>query len=410
MGEKVLVLNYDDHIGGGVIWTYADELENNGYTVFRLPLIKTLLSTRHYCVDVTSKYSLRKILFKIKKFLTNKRGLRINNKENHCFFSKGQEYISAEQILKKVHFSPDIILIGWYDFFLSPKTIYELYQLTNAKIVIAMIDEHILGGGCHYPFECKGYLSGCHDCPSLLDNKAIAQKVYNDKKKYWTDLPIHILATSYDLNKTKDIPYFNNVIRHLIIGVPSIPFKISKKEARRFFSLSDEDFVIMGAMTSITDKRKGCKELIEAINILAENTGKKRITLLLLGNDGDKLHINSNINIVLPGFLDKNGLYTAYYACDVFASPSLDDSGPYTVNYSIACGRPVVSFAVGVALDLVEHKKNGYIAKYADTCDFADGFLYFYHKDTPVKDDAVTYMIEKFRPQTISKIIKTEIL
>lgn len=380
-GKNVLVLNFDDHAGGGVIWTSADELESNGFNVFRLPLIKTLPSTSHFFVDVTKKYSFNKLLFKLKIYFGNRRGLQINYKNNHCFFSKGQEYTSAKHILNKTPFKPNLILIGWFDYYLSSKTIYDLYLLTGAKIVISMIDGHILGGGCHYPFECTKYLSGCEDCPSLMGDKRIARNVYEQKNKYWTNLPIHILATSYDLDRTKEIPFFNKAIRHTLVGVPKIPFKITKNEARQHFGISENDFVIMGAMTSLADPRKGCKELFDAINMMADKVGEKRITLLLLGNGKNILPIHSKVNVVLPGYLDKKGLYTAYYACDVFTSPSLDDSGPYTVNYCIACGRPLVAFPVGVALDLVIPQKTGYLAKYKNTEDFAKGILYFSKMD-----------------------------
>lgn len=409
-GKNVLVLNFDDHVGGGVIWTAADELESNGYNIFRLPLTKSLSSTTDYFVDVRGKYTFSKLVFRVKQYLFNRKGLKINPSNSHCFFSKGKEYTSATNILGKTPFTPNLILIGWYDYYLSPKTIYDLYQLTGAKILISMIDEHILGGGCHYPFECRQYLTGCRNCPSLARNKRIAEDVYNQKIKYWTDMPIHILATSYDLNKTKGIPFFKKSSLHTLIGTPEIPFVVTKFEARKHFDISADDFVIMGAMTVLTDKRKGCKELFEAINVIAEKAGKKHITLLLLGNGKGVPYINPKINVILPGYLDKKGLYTAYYACDVFASPSLDDSGPYTVNYCVACGRPVVSFPVGVALDLIKHEKTGYIAKYGDSNDFAEGLLYFYNQMSPVPEKEITDMIDKFRICTITDIIESEIL
>ena len=37
---------------------------------------------------------------------------------------------------------------------------------------------------------------------------------------------------------------------------------------------------------------------------------------------------------------------------------------------------PVVAFEMGVALDIIRHKENGYIAKWRDVDDFAEGILY----------------------------------
>lgn len=69
------------------------------------------------------------------------------------------------------------------------------------------------------------------------------------------------------------------------------------------------------------------------------------------------ISIASNVNIIMPGFLSENELFEVYCAADVFMSTTIADSGPMMVNYSIACGTPVVSFPIGVAQDLVMHKK-----------------------------------------------------
>lgn len=74
-------------------------------------------------------------------------------------------------------------------------------------------------------------------------------------------------------------------------------------------------------------------------------------------------------------------------------SPSIDDSGPYMVNYSIACGTPVISFPIGVALDLVIPHQTGYLAKYLDSDDMAKGIIEFYtmseHKYKMISDNCI---------------------
>ena len=53
--KKILVLNYDDHKGGGVIWTFADKLEEQGHQVFGVPFLKSLDDTAPCFVDVGKK-------------------------------------------------------------------------------------------------------------------------------------------------------------------------------------------------------------------------------------------------------------------------------------------------------------------------------------------------------------------
>ena len=106
------------------------------------------------------------------------------------------------------------------------------------------------------------------------------------------------------------------------------------------------------------------------------------MTLLMLGDpeksNFDFALLSDRMNIVQLGLLDEKGLFTAYYASDLFVSSSIDDSGPMMVNYSIACGTPVLSFPIGVSVELVQHMKTGYIADFMSIQSLEDGIDYFY--------------------------------
>ena len=74
------------------------------------------------------------------------------------------------------------------------------------------------------------------------------------------------------------------------------------------------------------------------------------------------------------GYLDNNyAIASAYQAADVFICPSIEDSGPMMINQSIMCGTPVVSFEMGVSVDLVITGETGYRAKIKDSGDMAQG-------------------------------------
>jgi glycosyltransferase involved in cell wall biosynthesis len=66
-------------------------------------------------------------------------------------------------------------------------------------------------------------------------------------------------------------------------------------------------------------------------------------------------------------------LAAAYQAADIFVCPSIEDAGPMMINQSIMTGTPVVSFEMGVALDLVITGETGFRAKLKDSADFARG-------------------------------------
>jgi glycosyltransferase involved in cell wall biosynthesis len=43
---------------------------------------------------------------------------------------------------------------------------------------------------------------------------------------------------------------------------------------------------------------------------------------------------------------------------------------------AMACGTPCVGFSVGGIPEMIDHKENGYVARYKDARDLADGIRY----------------------------------
>lgn len=379
--SNILVLNFDDHKGGGVIWTFADKLKEHGHKVFGVPFLKSLDDTEAYFVDIHKRFTISYFLYKLYSLY-----FRISNKfilksSSGIFFNSHYYPVSANSILKKCPFKPDVILIGWYDFYLSPKTIHSLYRLTGANIVISMIDEFILGAGCHYPFACEQYKNGCLDCPAVK-SKGIATRFSQEKIKYLKNVPLTVAGTSYDLNCFKSIEEFSHVRTIKNIGIPHPPFWMEKEEARKIWNISNNAFCILFGATNFNDKRKGLMELLESLDkFLLRNSAKRDIAILMLGNANveiDEAKYGAKVSFIKTGYIPRTDMYKAYFACDIFASPTLADSGPYMVNYAAACGRPTVAFPIGVALDLAIPGKTGYIASYKNTDEFADGLEFFY--------------------------------
>ena len=66
-------------------------------------------------------------------------------------------------------------------------------------------------------------------------------------------------------------------------------------------------------------------------------------------------------------------MISAYACADMFVIPSLEDNLPNTIMESMACGTPCVGFETGGIPEMIDHLKNGYVAKYKDTNDLAVG-------------------------------------
>jgi glycosyltransferase involved in cell wall biosynthesis len=77
------------------------------------------------------------------------------------------------------------------------------------------------------------------------------------------------------------------------------------------------------------------------------------------------------------GVITNDYLMTLIYnASDVFIAPSLADNLPTTIFESLCCGTAVVGFEIGGIPDLIQHQVNGYLAKYKDAEDLANGIEY----------------------------------
>jgi glycosyltransferase involved in cell wall biosynthesis len=155
---------------------------------------------------------------------------------------------------------------------------------------------------------------------------------------------------------------------------------LDQRVAREVMQLPPNKKILFFGATYLEDRRKGMKQLIEALAILVELIDAERklkredVFLLVAGLNAKSLmpqlpfagkhagHFNDDLTLAL-----------AYQAADVFVCPSIEDAGPMMIPEAMMCGAPVVAFDSTGAPDLVETMKTGYLAAAADAQDFARG-------------------------------------
>lgn len=378
MAKILLLATYDTKLAAHA-YTKAQKYKEAGHEVCFVSLYRKEDAPVNSIFD--KKNSVKKLVYSLLNFFLLKYILYPKD-NNHCFCSTYLVGISAKKVLRKCPFTPEIIYINWVPDFLTAKTVFDLYQLTGAEIVISMIDEAILSL-CHYHCDCEQFKSGCTNCPSVRC-KWIPRYVMSQRKKYWSDIPMSILGANNDTILAKQVDYLKNKEFYPNVPIPTIPFVSTKKEARDALALPNDDFIIFAGAHYLYEKRKGFDLLSESLNFFAGRMkgNGRNVTLLLIGYGSNDIARKINgINVIAKEFIKGNDFYNAYYACDVYASPTLADSGPMMVNFAIACGRPVIAFPIGYALDLVVSKETGYMAEYGNAIDFAKGIEYFYSLD-----------------------------
>ncbi|MDR3268598.1 MAG: glycosyltransferase [Tannerella sp.] len=296
---------------------------------------------------------------------------------------------SAEAILKKIDYNPDVIFIHWVSNFINTATINKLHQLTQAKMFWVMVDNAPITGGCHYPWTCKGYETDCSNCPALLtpSKKRIAQRNLALKK---ANIPpdIQLLTqSSTDKSRAEKCNLYSHKAELIFLPIDETIFcPQSSTEARQWLKLPQDKKLIFFAATHVNERRKGYIELQDALTtfeqtVLSRGDYLQDYMLVIAGKqpptykNGAFHHIPS----VYLGYLSEHDMVKAFNAATLFVCPALEDSGPSVLGQAILCATPTVAFATGVAVDVIQTNRSGYLARLGDSADLAKGIDFITH-------------------------------
>ena len=105
---------------------------------------------------------------------------------------------------------------------------------------------------------------------------------------------------------------------------------------------------------------KGMNYLDEAVKQLE---AEDRVELIALGRD-------------IPYIDNVEEMVELYNSVDAFVLPSLSENLPNTIMEAMACGVPCVAFDVGGIPEMIDHKENGFLARYKNVEDLAEGIRY----------------------------------
>ena len=336
----------------------------------------------------------RTTLFKFQwRYDKLRKGLKLRVKENtnpnYRFFQLYEQKLiyRTDKLIKKTDIKPDAIIVLFAKKFINIKNIYELYERTHAPIYWLMYDMAPLTGGCHYAWDCKGYLNNCGNCPALFSTNPFDLSHENIlyKRDYISKTKIEILtASEWQYEQAKGSSLFkNNTIHKVLLSVDTTIFKpVDKDEIRLKLNIPTNKKVLFFGSVGLTEKRKGMYYLIESLKVLKQKTERtdtsftNKIVLLIAGREIEQIVDSLPFEYHYLGMVNNTyGIASAYQAADVFVCPSVEDSGPMMINQSMMCGTPVVSFEMGVALDLVITGETGYKAKLKDINDMAQGIM-----------------------------------
>lgn len=273
----------------------------------------------------------------------------------------------------------DVIVLTWINQgMISLKEVRRLSQL-GKPIVWIMHDMWNLTGICHHAMECKRYEMKCGCCPLLHSDSPtdLSNKVWRRKKALYDDVPITFVAVS---NWLAECARKSSLLRNRDVRVIPNAFPIESFSTQSSLMLSqipDGANVILFGAARLDDPIKGLGYAISALNNIFDNNPEiaRSSVALFFGSIRDKSVFD---RLRFPyqhlGTINDGRILRELYArADVVLSTSLYETLPGTLIEGQAAGCLPVTFGRGGQADIVDHLETGYIAKYKDSADVAEG-------------------------------------
>jgi glycosyltransferase involved in cell wall biosynthesis len=255
---------------------------------------------------------------------------------------------------------------------------------TIVPVVWTLHDMWALTGGCQYDAGCGRHTLGCGACPVLGSIAAadLSSRRHSRKRRLWRGRPITLISPSQWLAaEARRSPIFEgHRIEVLRNGLDLQRYRPQDRAfARQALGLpADKRLVLFGSINPGSDSRKGYDLLQAAIGHLAAGAGPaSALALVVFGSNPERDEQLHGLPAFHKGQMnDDVSLALLYAACDVFVAPSRQDNLPNTVVEALACGLPCVAFGIGGLPDLIEHGRNGYLAKPFEAQDLARGIAW----------------------------------
>ena len=315
--------------------------------------------------------------------------LRAGSRDYWFLFSPAEkgENILHNEILQ----SADIIHIHWINSgFLSTQMLNRITSLKK-PVLFTLHDMWLFTGGCHHPFTCNNFNSGCGNCYMLRRPRPndISRKGFLKKKAFLEKKNVYFVTVSNWLKNRfleSDLKIDENRIRVIPNVINTELFKpMPARDACSMLGIdADTRYIVFGAQ-NLRSPLKGLDLLVSAFNHLKNSekqhssieTGGSMPVILLFGKyNGNIGRLADSIpyKIKYLGTIRDQALLPAVYsAAHLTVVPSLYETFGQVIAESLSCGTPAVAFRNSGPTEIIQHMKTGYLAEYESAEDFAEG-------------------------------------
>jgi glycosyltransferase involved in cell wall biosynthesis len=301
------------------------------------------------------------------------RNNRTESSNTHFSLTLSGRDLSADERIREA----DVIHLHWVATAQTPASLRKLLD-TEKPVVWTLHDEGPFTGGCHYTAGCTGFRHACEACVQLRkDPLLVPSVVLRDKAQLLAESQLTLVAPSVWLAEQArtSAVFGGSRIEVIPNGVDTDMFRVrSRREARGRLGLDpDAVYVLCGA--NHEERRKGVASLDAALARVVHDPrlAARDVRVLWAGHEPSN-GLFKGLAVTNLGRLEtEDEMAQAYAAADVFVLPSLEDNLPNMLLEAMACGTPVIAYAVGGVVDVVEDGVDGRLAEVGDDHALAEG-------------------------------------
>lgn len=377
---RVLILNTSEKTGGAAVAAnrLMDALNNNG--------VKAKMLVRDKETDHISVVGLSHSLIQQWRFLWERLVIFF-----HLHFSKKHLFeidianCGADITRMREFKEADIIHLHWINQgFLSLNVIRKILD-SGKPVVWTMHDIWPATGICHLAMDCRKFVSRCSNCrllPGGGGENDLCFKTWRKKKTIYEKYDISFVACSKWL--ASEASKSSLLSGHPVTSIPNpIDMRMycpgDRNMAANAVQLPIDKKVVLFVSQRATNPNKGMDYLVKACRILLEKHPeiKDDMVVAVLGGHSEDVVEQIPFKAFSLGYVnDHKRIVDVYRSVDLFILPSLSENLPNTIMEAMACGVPSVGFRVGGIPEMIDHMKTGYVAKYRDAKDLAEGIFW----------------------------------
>jgi glycosyltransferase involved in cell wall biosynthesis len=399
---RVVIVNESDIQGGAARAAYRLHLSILSAGIDSLMLVQRKFSDDPTVLGPETDFKRR--FGKVRPFLDLLPAKKYKDRTN-VLFSTG--WLPFGGIAERINqLNPDLVHLHWITG--GMMRIDEIVKI-KAPIVWSLHDMWPFTGGCHYDGQCGRYRESCGNCPLLLSRKEndLSREVFARKSRVYSkkrDMTIVGLSSWITRCAESSSLLSGKRVVHLPNPIDTDNFRpFDKRKARELWRFPfDRKILLYGAMSAAKDPRKGLQELNAALDFI----GQDNLEVFVFGASQPFGIPSQRFKTTYLGTLhDEISIISLYNACDLMVVPSLRENLSNSIMEALSCGTPVVAFNVGGNADMIEHKKNGYLARPFEPKDLALGVEWVL--DAPNYEDlrinAREKVLQEFRSDLVAE-------